>query len=205
VLATHKAVSVVPILSCPWWLLLLLFIKHDCAPKCGVAWFIMNELNWSFTFWITLRIVLSLIVRIVPTPIKIVNQSWTCLKLKQYSSSICYHQSSLKLSSHPDMHLIACSTRLIVISSMFFSMDFPHFVESDCEKKCSGIINYVHFITHIHAMKCFFELQNRLSHSQSWWCASFWHSFKCNYAITSVTAMFQRITPRWRYEVVPQV
>jgi len=26
-----------------------------------------------------------------------------------------------------------------------------------------------------------------------------------NYAITSVIAMFQRITPRWRYEVVPQV
>jgi hypothetical protein len=54
-------------------------------------------------------------------------------------------------------------------------------------------------------MKCAFELQNRWSHSQSWWCASFWHSFKCNYAITSVIAMFQKITPRWRYEVVPQV
>ena len=50
-----------------------------------------------------------------------------------------------------------------------------------------------------------FELQNIWSHSQSWWCVSFWHSFKCNYAITSVIAMFQRITPRWRYEVFPQV
>ena len=54
-------------------------------------------------------------------------------------------------------------------------------------------------------MRCAFKLQNRWSHSQSWWCASFWHSFKCNYAITSVTTMFQRIIPRWRYEVVPQV
>jgi len=78
----------------PRWLLLSLFIKHECAPKCGVAWFITNELNRSFIFWIILRIVLSFIVRIVPTPIKIVNQSWTCLKLKQYSSSICYHQPS---------------------------------------------------------------------------------------------------------------
>jgi hypothetical protein len=32
----------------------------------------------------------------------------------------------------------------------------------------------------------------------------FRHSFKCNYAITSVIAMFQRITPRWRYEDVLQ-
>jgi len=41
------------------------------------------------------------------------------------------------------------------------------------------------FITHIHAVKCAFELQSRWSHSQSWWCASFQHSFKCNYVITS--------------------
>jgi len=163
------------------------------------------SLTYHSSFWIILRIVLSLILCIVPTPIKIVNQSWTCLKLKQYSSSIYYHQSSWKLSSCPDMHFISCSTRLIVVSSMFFSMDFSHFIESDCEKKCSSIIDDVHFITHIHAMKCVFELQNRWSHSQSWWCASFWHSFKCNYAITSVTTMFQRITLRWRYKVVPQV
>jgi len=62
------------------------------------------------------------------------------------------------------MHLIACSTRLIVVSLMFFSMDFSHLVESDCEKKYIGIINDVHFITHIHAMKCAFELQNRWSY-----------------------------------------
>jgi len=143
------------------------------CPKCGVAWFIMKELNKSFISWILSRIVLWLVVCILPTPIKIVNQSWTCLKLKQYSSSICYHQSSWKLSSRPDMHLIACSTKLIVVSLMFFSMDFSHLVESDCEKKCIDIINYVHFITHIHSMKCAFELQNRWSNSQSWWCASF--------------------------------
>jgi hypothetical protein len=59
-------------------------------------------------------------------------------------------------------------------------------------------------------VKCAFELQNIWSHSQSWWCASFWHSFKCNYAITSVIAMFQRITPNedmkmsFKCNIVPQ-
>jgi hypothetical protein len=33
-----------------------------------------------------------------------------------------------------------------------------------------------------------------LSHNQSWWCASFRHSFKSNNVITTVIAMFQRIT-----------
>jgi len=75
VLAIHSAISVVSILGCPRWLLLSLFIKYECAPKYGVSWFIMNELNRSFIFWIIPRIVLSLIVRIVPTPIKIVNHS----------------------------------------------------------------------------------------------------------------------------------
>ena len=41
VLAIHSIVSVVPILGCPQWLLLSLFIKHDHTSKCGVAWFIM--------------------------------------------------------------------------------------------------------------------------------------------------------------------
>ena len=44
-----------------------------------------------------------------------------------------------------------------------------------------------------------------LFHSQSWWCASFPHSFKSSYMITFVRTMFQKITPRWRYEVVPQM
>ena len=57
------------------------------------------------------------------------------------------------------MHLIACRERLIVVCLMFFLMDFSQLVKSNCEKKCSGIINDVHFITHIHAMKCTFELQ----------------------------------------------
>jgi len=46
----HSDVSVVPILGCPRQLLLSLFIKLDSAPKCGVTWFIMNELNLSFIF-----------------------------------------------------------------------------------------------------------------------------------------------------------
>jgi hypothetical protein len=57
-------------------------------------------------------------------------------------------------------------------------MDSSYLVESECEKKCISLINDVQFITYIHAVKCAFELQNRWSHSQSWWRASFWHSFK---------------------------
>ena len=68
VLAFHSNVSAVPILGCPRWLLLSLFIKLDNAPKCGVAWFIIKKLNKSFISWILSRIVLWLIVRIVPNP-----------------------------------------------------------------------------------------------------------------------------------------
>jgi hypothetical protein len=50
----------------------------------------------------------------------------------------------LELSGHPDMDLIPCSKRLIVVSSMFFSMDSSQLVKSDHERKCSGIINDVH-------------------------------------------------------------
>jgi len=85
----HSVVTAVPILGCLRWLLLSLFIKLDSAPKCGVAWFIMK----NFVSWILLRIVLSLIVCIMPTPIKMVNQSWTCLQLK-HTLQVCYHQPS---------------------------------------------------------------------------------------------------------------
>jgi hypothetical protein len=49
----------------------------------------------------------------------------------------------MELPSHPDMHLIACSKRLIVVSSMFFSVDSSQLVKSDLEKKCICIINDV--------------------------------------------------------------
>jgi len=71
-------VNAMPILGFPWWLLLSLFIKLDHAPKCGVTWFIMKD----FISWILLRIIIWLVVCIMPTPIKMVNQSWTCLQLK---------------------------------------------------------------------------------------------------------------------------
>jgi len=85
----HSDVSAVPILGCPRQLLLSLFIKLDSAPKCGVAWFILKD----FLSWILLRIILWLVVCIMPTPIKVVNQSWTCLKLK-HTLQVCYHQPS---------------------------------------------------------------------------------------------------------------
>jgi len=54
VLAFHSNASTMPILGCPRWLLLSLFIKLDSASKCGVVWFIIND----FLFWILLRIIL---------------------------------------------------------------------------------------------------------------------------------------------------
>jgi hypothetical protein len=48
VLAFHSDVRAVPLLGCPWRLLLSLLLKLDHASKCGVARFIMKELNKSF-------------------------------------------------------------------------------------------------------------------------------------------------------------
>jgi hypothetical protein len=47
VLAFHSNVSAVPILGCPRRLLLSLILKLDHASKCGVARFIIKELNKS--------------------------------------------------------------------------------------------------------------------------------------------------------------
>jgi hypothetical protein len=47
VLAFHSDVSAVSIVGCPWRLLLSLLLKLDHASKCGVARFIMKELNKS--------------------------------------------------------------------------------------------------------------------------------------------------------------
>jgi hypothetical protein len=136
----HSDVSAVPILGCPRRLLLLLFIKLDSAPKCGVAWFIMKD----FLSWILLRIILWLVVCIMPTPIKIVNQSWTCLQLKHILFKYMWSSTFMELPRHLDMHLILCSERLIVISFKFFSIDSFQLVKSDREKKCIGIINDAH-------------------------------------------------------------
>jgi len=118
-LAFHSNVSVVPILGCLRRLLLLWFIKLDSAPKCGVAWFIMKD----FLSWILLKIIFWLVVCIMPTTIKMVNQSWTCLQFETILFKYMLSPAFLELSGHPDMDLIPCSKRLIVVSSMFFSMD----------------------------------------------------------------------------------
>jgi len=139
VIAIHSAVSAVPILGCLRRLLLLLSIKLDSAPKCGVVWFILKD----FLSWILLRIILWLVVCIMSTPIKMVNQSWTCLQLK-HTLQVCYHQPSWKLSSHPDMDLIPCHKRLFVAFPMLFSMNSSWLVKSAYKKKWFGIINDVH-------------------------------------------------------------
>jgi len=167
----------------PRWLLLSLFIKHDRAPKCVVVWFIMR----SFTNRSSPGFYQELFFGWLCASCQHPSRLWISHELaSSWNIPFKYIRSStfMELQSQSDMHLIACSKKLFVVCSVFFSMDFSHLVESDHEKKCIGIINDVHFITHIHAMKCTFELQNRWSHSQSWWCASFWHSFKWNYAIT---------------------
>jgi len=68
VLAFHSNVSAVPISGCLRRLLLLLFIKLDFAPLVWCCLIHPKDLNRSFILCIILRIVLSLIVRIVPTP-----------------------------------------------------------------------------------------------------------------------------------------
>jgi len=140
----------------------------------------MKELNKSFISWILSRIVLWLAMWILPALIKIVNQSWTCL-CWNIPFKYIWSPSFMELPSHPDMDLILCSKRLIVLLH-----GSSQLVKSDREQKCIGIINDVHFITHIHAVKCTFDLQNRWSHSQSWWCASFQHSFTFSRVSTSV-------------------
>jgi hypothetical protein len=63
-------ISVVPIIGYPWWLLLLLFIKPNYAPKCGINCFIMKEFNKSFTSWIISKTAIWLALCILPTIIK---------------------------------------------------------------------------------------------------------------------------------------
>jgi hypothetical protein len=70
VLVIHSTINAAPILGCLRWLLVSLFIKLDNAPKCGVAWFDIKELNKSFISWILSRIVLWLAVCILLALIK---------------------------------------------------------------------------------------------------------------------------------------
>jgi hypothetical protein len=63
-------ISVVPIIGCPQWLLLLLFIKPNHAPKCGIGCFIMKKFNKSFTSWIISKTAIWLALCIIPTIIK---------------------------------------------------------------------------------------------------------------------------------------
>jgi len=63
-------ISVVPIIGYPRWLLLLLFIKPNYAPKCGISCFIMKEFNKSFTSWIISKTAIWLALCILPTIIK---------------------------------------------------------------------------------------------------------------------------------------
>ena len=83
----------------------------------------MKEFNKSFISWILSRIIIWLVVWIVPALIKIVNQSWTCLHWNIPFKYI-WSPSFMELPSHPDMDLILCSKRLIVVSLLFFSMVF---------------------------------------------------------------------------------
>jgi hypothetical protein len=96
-------ISVVPIIGYPRWLLLLLFIKPNYAPKCGISCFIMKEFNKSFTYWILSRTVIRSVVCIPPTIIKIFSSidlildcqsSMKLPSVETYSSSICYYQPS---------------------------------------------------------------------------------------------------------------
>ena len=89
------------------------------SPKCGVVWFIMNEVNQSFIFWILLR-----------------NYSLIdCAHRANTHQEVFYCRphprlpSSHGLSSHLDLHLTACSKRLIDVCSMLFSTKSAHLIK----------------------------------------------------------------------------
>jgi len=109
-LAFHSNVSAVPISGCLRRLLLLLFIKLDSAPKCGVAWFIMKVLtdhSSSVLSW-------ELLSHWLCASCQHHHDCQSVINLPQAETILfkqCYHQSSWKLSSRPDMHLIACRTK----------------------------------------------------------------------------------------------
>jgi hypothetical protein len=99
----------------------------------------------------------------------------------------------------------SCSKRLIVVSSMFFSMDSSQFVKSNHERKCIGIINDVH---HLYSCgKVHLWISKQMAPQSALVGASFQHSFKCDYVIT----LFKSHShvgddkPRWRYENTLQV
>jgi len=111
----------------------------------------------------------------------------------------------MELSGHLDMDLIPCSKRLIVVSSMFFSMDSSQLVKLDHEKKCIGIINDIHHPYSCGEVRIWASKQ--MVPQLVLVDASFQHSFKCNYVITSFKSHSHvgDDKPRWRYENILQV
>ena len=112
----------VPILGCPWWLLLSLFIKLDNAPKCSVAWFIITKLNKSFIF------------------LKELFSDWLCASCQHPSRlSISYEldfswnipfkymrsSTFMELSCHSDLHFILCSTSFPPVAFHTLQYIFP--------------------------------------------------------------------------------
>jgi len=121
VLAFHSNASAVSILGCPRWLLLSLFIKHNNAPKCDVAWF--HEGAYLLDSFENC----SLIECVRHANIHQKRQSIMNLPpVETYPSSICYHQPSWELSNRPGMPLTAHSKRLIVVCSTFSSISSSH-------------------------------------------------------------------------------
>ena len=159
----YSAVNAMPIPDCLQQLLLASFIKLDPAPKCGTAWFLMKD----FLSWLLLRIILWLIVCIMPIPIKIVNQSWTCLYLKQYSSSTCYHQPSWNSFSHSVMHLIACSTKAHGCMLSALLNRFPSTLLIRLWKEMSRPHQWCYFYHPYSCGEVLIWLQNKLSHTVS--------------------------------------
>jgi hypothetical protein len=157
----------------------------------------------DFLSWILLKIIFWLVVCIMPTPIKMVNQSWTCPQLKQYSSN--YHQSSWNCQVIQTWISYLAVKGLIVVSSMLFSMDSSQLVKSDHERKCSGIINDVHH-PYSCGEVCIWASKQMVPQSVLVG-ASFQHSFKYNYTITSFKSHshVRDDKPRWRYENILQM
>jgi len=87
-------------------------------------------------------------VETYPSSICDQHPSWDCQVIQTYISYFAVKGSSLYAQSSSPWIPLSLSNQIM---------------------KRNALASSMMFITHIHAVKCAFELQNRWSHSHSWW------------------------------------
>jgi len=125
--------------------------------------------------------------------------------IETYPSSICGHQPSWNCqviqTCMSNMHLVACSKKLIIVCSMFLLNKFfsAHLIRLWKEMHW----NYQWSIYHPYLCgEVRLWASKQMAPQSVLVGVSFQHSFKCNYAITSFKS-YSYVgddKPRWRYE-----